>query len=447
MLEDGDYRRILDLGSEILSCRTTGEMMDATLHRIGRVIRSRSVLFSVTKSANWKWETLRSFRLDDDFSHLLKMRFKDDPGRPALLESRARRRGNILNSSGIWPMTGEPKGRYYHELCKPRGIRHAMAITIPAGEDHFGALVMHRSSDDGHFDSRDEQRARLLLPFLKSALDRTCLLQKQTWASWILERIMPDLPYQQVIALDADLRPLAALPTSSAMLGDILRDIRHPAAGQPPVAPDLAAICRRLLSDERERSAVMLVRAREGAQAFRVEIDKYSMGSEAILLLRVPAPHREGHRFGSMEGGGLTPQEKRVALQAASGATNAAISRSLRIAPSTVAHHLSAALRKTGRSARWQLQISSDLADKVQALPLSRRQKQILSVRLSGLSTDETATALSLTCVTVRNHMRNIYRGLGVSGFRGLLHHLGSGPIDMSVATSPLLNTCGVKHG
>lgn len=427
LLEDRDYRRIMDMGSEVLSCGSTDDMMDAAMHHIGRLIKSRSLLFSVTKSANWKWEAIRSLRLDCDFPYLMTTRFKDDPGRQALLQSWAHRRGNILNSDKIWPPSTQPTGRYYNELCKPRGIRHVMAITIPAGDDHFGALVMHRSSDDGHFDRRDEQLARSLLPFLKGGLDRTCLLQKQQWAGWVMEKMLPALPYQQVVALDAELKPLAAAPVSSPLLDRLLRDFQRVHGQQPGFDPDIAATCRKLLSDRGDDAAVLSVRSLghgEAGSRFRVEIDCHRVGREQRLLLRIASPSRDPHRFGAVDGAGLTRQERRVVALAAAGKDNADIAREMGLAASTVAHHLSAALRKTGRSARWQLNISPAMAEKVGALPLSARQKQVLTARLSGLSTAAAASRLGIGVVTVRNHLRAIYSGLGVSGFKGVMELL-----------------------
>lgn len=427
MLEDGDYRRILGLGGEILSCRNTDDLMDMTVDRINRLIRSRSVAFFVTKSANWKWEAHRTFRLDGEFPRLMTTHFKEDPGRAALLQSWTQRRSNILNSDAVWPRTGEPKGRYYAELCKPRGIRHAMAITIAAGEDHFGALVLYRSPDEGHFDKRDEQMARLILPFLRSGLDRTCMLQKQQWAGWLLGLMAADLPYRQVIALGADLKPLAALPVSSGLLDDMLGDLQRPAGEPSALAPDLAAICRQLLADDAAQSAVLAMRARaaEGRDdPFRVEIDKHRAEGETLLILRVLTSSRDMCRFGAPDGPFLTEQQKRIVQYAASGASNVAIAANMGLASSTVSHHLSAALRKTGRSARWQLRISPDLAERAGSLPLSPRQKQVLEARLSGLSTAATARALGISEVTVRNHLRALYRSLGVRGFNGVLQLL-----------------------
>ncbi|RIK95762.1 MAG: hypothetical protein DCC73_04780 [Proteobacteria bacterium] len=66
----------------------------------------------------------------------------------------------------------------------------------------------------------------------------------------------------------------------------------------------------------------------------------------------------------------------------------------------------------------------SNLTQKISVLPLTKRERQILQARASGLSTPVLAAKFNIGEVTVRNHLRSIYRKLGVSGFRGVMGYL-----------------------
>jgi len=52
--------------------------------------------------------------------------------------------------------------------------------------------------------------------------------------------------------------------------------------------------------------------------------------------------------------------------------------------------------------------------------PLSDREKEVVSLVVQGDRNKEVAQALSLSEQTVKNHLRNIFRKLGVSGRREL---------------------------
>ncbi|RJX22820.1 MAG: helix-turn-helix transcriptional regulator [Ammonifex sp.] len=52
---------------------------------------------------------------------------------------------------------------------------------------------------------------------------------------------------------------------------------------------------------------------------------------------------------------------------------------------------------------------------------LTRRQKEVLQLKLSGLKNDEIAAKLSLSIFTVETHCRNIYSKLGVGNFQEFL--------------------------
>jgi DNA-binding NarL/FixJ family response regulator len=57
---------------------------------------------------------------------------------------------------------------------------------------------------------------------------------------------------------------------------------------------------------------------------------------------------------------------------------------------------------------------------------LSRRQKEIASLRLDGLTVDQIATRLHISSRTVENHLQNIYQKVGCHNVGGLMKALAS---------------------
>jgi DNA-binding CsgD family transcriptional regulator len=320
--------------------------------------------------------------------------------------------------------------RFYQQIFKPHNIRHSLAISMPAGDNFFATLVMFRSAAEGQFDIHEESVAEKLLPFLRGGLERASLSEKHNRLGWLLGQVGGDLSYQEIAVIDRHLDVVCVHPEPSARLQALLHSIQRRHGQASATAPDLQPACRRMLATEGDtpaRVAVTFLDADHWGQRVTLILRKVRYGKEDVLSLFLCAPNDDPRPTGlAAEKPLLTPQEKLVAAYVAQGATNAEIADQLGIAASTAAHHVSAVLRKSGLESRWQLQAAEGIAERIALLPLSHRQRQVLEARMAGLSTAETAAKFSIGEVTVRNHLRAIYRVLGVSGFRGLVSRLKS---------------------
>ncbi len=426
-LHDRDYQHIVSIGSEILECRSMHELMDASMQRIKGVIPAKCMMFLLASSPSWRLEETRTIGIDDDYPTLHHSHFHEDPGRPYLIENWRLGRPKVMNSSLIWPVGFEPRDRFYRTLLKPRDLRHSMVISIPIDSHLFGSLVMLRSSGAGPFTHRDETFAETITPFLKGAVDRAYAHEKNRRLDWLLSEIGRDLPYQDFIILDRQLALIRGLPTSSKFLQDVIRDIQRPSGQKPTIAPDLRPICLKLLEAENKRHVKVTISfsdAKRWGLQLSLEIRKLTYGQDSALSLHICRANDAIDAAATFDHYNLTQQESLIAREASLGLTNAEIAKRLAISPSTVANHLSSALAKTGLKARWQMMRKSNLAQKIAALPLTKRERQILQARASGLPTPALAAKFNIGEVTVRNHLRSIYRKLGVSGFRGVMAYL-----------------------
>lgn len=423
-----DYRQITAAAATLQDCGGMADLMDCAMRQLGRLMSAKSLMFIVTSSLNWKWEQARTLGLDQDYARLHHSNFHIDPGRHKLLENWRLRRSQVLNSTLIFPSHGEPPMRFYQQIFKPRNIRHSLAMSMPAGDNFFATMVMFRSAAEGEFVVHEEQVAEKLLPFLRGGLERAALSEKHNRLGWLLGQVGSDLNYQEIAVIDRHLDVVCVHPEPSARLQALLHSIQRRHGQASATAPDLQPVCRRMLameSDAPARVAVTFLDADHWGHRITLILRKVRYGKENVLSLFLCAPNDGPRPTGlTTEKPLLTPQQKQVAAYVAEGATNAEIADQLGIAASTAAHHVSAVLRKSGLESRWQLQKTADLAERIQALPLSRRQRQILQSRLSGLSTAATAAKHGIGEVTVRNHLRAVYRALGVSGLRGVAARL-----------------------
>jgi len=139
----------------------------------------------------------------------------------------------------------------------------------------------------------------------------------------------------------------------------------------------------------------------------------------------------------------LTPREEEVMALLCSGASNQAIARELRVSIHTVRRHVSNILTKLNASCRTEAAVHflgstyasqkeersdtprllDELVD-LGAAPLSQREREVLRLLMRGKTTRAIAEALSISTTTVRRHVANACRALGVNSRTEAITHL-----------------------
>ena len=72
--------------------------------------------------------------------------------------------------------------------------------------------------------------------------------------------------------------------------------------------------------------------------------------------------------------------------------------------------------------------------------PLSERELEIGNLLAAGLSDNEIASKLSITPDTVKFHLKNIYKKMGINGRRGLLKSILSIVISTKTCSKNILH-------
>jgi len=117
----------------------------------------------------------------------------------------------------------------------------------------------------------------------------------------------------------------------------------------------------------------------------------------------------------------LTNREIQVLTLVAAGGTREEISRSLGMAPGTVASHMARIYRALGaRNAAHAVALAHGVGviapQPLPAAPfVSRRERQVLAGLAYGLTSAQVALSLSLSNDTVKTHLRRVYRKLDAS--------------------------------
>lgn len=117
----------------------------------------------------------------------------------------------------------------------------------------------------------------------------------------------------------------------------------------------------------------------------------------------------------------LTHREIQVLTLVAAGGTREEISRSLGMAPGTVASHMARIYRALGaRNAAHAVALAHGVGviapQPLPAAPfVSRRERQVLAGLAYGLTSAQVALSLSLSNDTVKTHLRRVYRKLDAS--------------------------------
>lgn len=264
--------------------------------------------------------------------------------------------------------SGDP---FFEEFLKPDGWLHAAALLFWADDGRFiGQLASLRTAAQGDFTDAELDGLRLLHPPVNAAVNRLLTLENTAATQVTLEHSLHALPLPIVIvAWD-----LSISFTNTAATETIHRWRHGPAAARalkpaPGLPDDLSAACVALKDDWSEavrlhdftklsRSITLRNPVRDGLSATIRLVESpagRALHPSFVIHFELPrTPNAEVSRALS-QFAQPSPAERTIAILAAEGHDNAAISRELNRSLSTVRTHLRNVFRKLGITTRSRL--------------------------------------------------------------------------------------------
>jgi DNA-binding CsgD family transcriptional regulator len=278
---------------------------------------------------------------------------------------------DVLTTEDIVPFRELTRTEYYNDFLRPQSIHHQMTIHLKSDKQVLGVVALFRSRRARGFSARDKSRALAAAPFLSGALKGALASEKSRALESVLPAILREKPWEGLVVLDRFLNPVYTDGQAERLLSGLKAD----GEGATSLQKAVSGPCKKMLA-ARERHTGPL--EREG----RVDLGSDGPGPRIRLRLRLADDPESGPLFLLFLEG-----EERVA-------------------------RLEGILRDRG---------------------LTRREVEVVQVLARGARNAEIAEKLFISEHTVENHLRSIYRKLGVSNRTAAVHRLLQRPEPGSV--------------
>ena len=431
-LAESDCERIVQIGSEILSCQEFPALRWATMRYLMELASARAVVSFLGHPCAW--------RLDNSQRHGCDRRFVRDyvdmykNADPILRQTKeywdrnARRRPALFKSSEFMSEDALTANVIYQRLLKPAGLRQAICIALPVNERSFLTFSVLRSESAGDFSRSEINSVWAIVPFIQAGCGLLATTRSRKYLKDILDSVTANGSYDGFAVYNSKFEFIYATSSGKGTLETLRRDIDRHDEQSPTFSPDLREICRRFILYDNSRPLALKTSYIDPSGSLSVTnllISATRVSGETLLFLYLLSQsNTSAAKCGTADCFTLSQRQRAVANLVAQGLTNVQIATRLAISASTVANHVSSILTRTGMSERSQLMHQPGIISKAEDLPLPNRQRQILIARLCGLSTRATARRLHIHETTVRSHVRAICKKLGVSGMRGVVRYL-----------------------
>jgi DNA-binding CsgD family transcriptional regulator len=257
------------------------------------------------------------------------------------------------------------RSHYYNNFLKPQSIYHQLALCLQRGRRLLGVVVMFRPKERPPFSASDKNKASMMIPYLVGALEKAFASDHAYVYQSIIDTVDSDLIYGGMMVLDRALKPLYYNETALAIIRG-LQEFNCSKSKIPPLPDEIYERCKALIS-----SAPDL----ECDQSFHdeVKLPVRKLGQEVSIRLRL---------------------------------TQAGDKAPLLLVyfdpPENSSNHIEHLTRHG----------------------LSRREYEVAFLVAKGLKSAQVAEKLFISEYTVDNHLRSIYRKLGVNNRTSLAYCL-----------------------
>jgi len=199
-----EMKRLLDLSCSISAGLGVDEFRREVLDFVLSVLASDAANFFI---ANKDAKTLNLLNV---LSHDIERRWLEsfesyyhylDP----FLQAHARGFG-VAVLDEIVDMDRFVRGEYYNDFLKPQRIHHEMALSLRVGGRCVGVIGLFRPKDKPKYTREEKDKAEFMLPYLANGLERAILFEHTRQKSWILEASLRGRGGPGILVLDAGMK-------------------------------------------------------------------------------------------------------------------------------------------------------------------------------------------------------------------------------------------------
>jgi DNA-binding CsgD family transcriptional regulator len=272
----------------------------------------------------------------------------------------------VFKTDDIISYSKMAKLEYYNDFLRPQNQLGELIVRLCSGKKFFGVIALQRSKEQPHFDNRDIQKARILVPHLINTFETTNWLSKIDEERKLLEQWL-ESQSEGIILLDSELRPLyynSRAKRVCLFLSGMTMEALHNAESVDISIPsviikDCMSLVRPFEGDSLPGNH-RIINTEHGKRYYL----KYSLISSllqekfvscfVVFLKNLTRPSNGAEEVLSGKCR-LSRREEAIAQYAGIGLTNKEIAEKLSISPFTVQNHLKSIFKKTGVKNRTQL--------------------------------------------------------------------------------------------
>lgn len=298
------------------------------------------------------------------------------------------------------------KNPHTAEHMSRAGLRWTMGVSLRLPHDLFLCMGFHRRV------SLDDFEAHEVAAFGLLAID----LGAFAFRSLIQDRIHRELSSADAAEVGVIVVAARGVESQHGRAGEILSSLEDPTWLLSRALAGASSHCA--------RTRTWAARRRDGGWVRATTLPPFDTGAQrspgsAAVLLELLSPGSWAFMRAELHRARLTPREEQVAIEAVQGTPVGELAAGLSISPSTAKHHLTRVYAKMGVSGRSELvalargllvRSTDDLDRSLARTPLTRREREVVVLALGGAGNQEIARRLGLSLVTVKLHLRSVYR-------------------------------------
>jgi len=303
---------------------------------------------------------------DRALRHYRQYYWRIDPFYRKYAEQKPSEISDVLTTEDILSYKKLTRTEYYNDFLKPQSIHHQMTVHLKSGFQILGVVALFRSRRASGFSTHDKLKALLAAPYLSGALKAAIVSEKNTALESVIHSLIPDLPYSGLIIFDRFLEPIYKDERAISILSTLGVPGREFNSRSSSGQRDIYGYCKKLLGS---------FEGKENAGARELQFDLFSEGSRQKVSVRARLIYEQ--KSGPLYLLFFNPEE-----------------------------HI--------------LGMTKDL----RSMGLTRREVEVVHLLAKGSKNAEIAERLCISEYTVENHLRSIYRKMGVSNRTAVVHQL-----------------------
>lgn len=360
-----DLMEVLLVSRTALECNTADGLIRELLRHLEGIFKTGSSNFFFTRHLAQALNLDRAITrgIDDKFiTQFREYYHRLDP----FLKGLPLPRTTLLTTEQLISFKDLTRCEYYNDFLKPQSIHYQMSIFLKSEQRLLGVLSLFRPQNARDFSSLEKAKAGLMAPYLAGALEKSMISHKMIERKSFIDSIVTTLPYKGIMVMDASLDPIYQDENAVRIISNLNRARKPGETSFKPLPDEIYLSCKDLLSFTQQENT---------SEPREHQFDLALPGGEQKVSVHLRLIKQRGKNPLLLLC--LDPEERLLSLTKGS--------------------------NKYG---------------------LTGREIEVVSLLSEGLTNKQIGKELFISEYTVENHLRSIYRKMGVKNRTSLVHRL-----------------------